>query len=625
MSSGLHLSAAQLLSGIVEGVRLEFKASWDPETTGQQVLQTICAFANDLQNLNGGYLLIGVAEEAGRAARPVKGLSAPKLEAAQRWITGNCNRLKPAYMPVLVADRVDGELVLVVWAPPSDLRPHMAPDGEGKEPRHFVRVGSQTLVAKDAVLQQLLQQTARVPFDDRRAAGARVEDLREGRVREFLRDIDSALLDEPDPSVIYRSLALTRPVNGHEEPRNVGLLFFSEDPERWFRGVRIEVVQFEDDAGGNTLQEKVFRGPVHEQLKQSLSYVESMSTAFVQKVEGKTEARGWVSFPVLALREALGNAVYHRGYEDSVEPIKVYLYPDRVEVTSYPGPVSGIERGALASGAPLPAVPARNRRIGELLKELRLAEGRGTGLPKIRRAMRQNGSPDPIFDFDDARTWFRVRLPAHPEMVVHLALREAAYLELTGDSRAAVSVLRRTMVDHPESAALGAALIRSLGAAGELDGAREVTARSPRAAEDPGVLIALAEVLQEAGHEREAGAVLERLPALLPGADAVEAALVELELDRVARAHQLFLAAGEAVLQDTRALHGFARSKIALASSRSRQRSLPNRGARERLWREAEELLERALQLEAPDLSRAWLWTDLAVVRAQPRVPAAPA
>lgn len=31
----------------VESERVEFKASWDPLTTGPQVLRTICAFAND--------------------------------------------------------------------------------------------------------------------------------------------------------------------------------------------------------------------------------------------------------------------------------------------------------------------------------------------------------------------------------------------------------------------------------------------------------------------------------------------------------------------------------------------------------------------------------------------------
>ncbi|MYF93044.1 MAG: transcriptional regulator, partial [Gemmatimonadetes bacterium] len=33
----------------------------------------------------------------------------------------------------------------------------------------------------------------------------------------------------------------------------------------------------------------------------------------------------------------------------------------------------------------------RNRRIGEFLKELDLAEARSTGVPKVCRAMRRNG------------------------------------------------------------------------------------------------------------------------------------------------------------------------------------------------------------------------------------------
>ena len=55
----------------------------------------------------------------------------------------------------------------------------------------------------------------------------------------------------------------------------------------------------------------------------------------------------------------------------------------------------------------------RNRRIGEFPKELDLAEARSTGVPKIFRAMRQNGSPEPIFESNDDRTWFLVRLLVH--------------------------------------------------------------------------------------------------------------------------------------------------------------------------------------------------------------------
>jgi ATP-dependent DNA helicase RecG len=58
----------------------------------------------------------------------------------------------------------------------------------------------------------------------------------------------------------------------------------------------------------------------------------------------------------------------------------------------------------------------RNRRIGDFLKELELTEGRGTGIPKIRRAMQSNGSPPAEFKTDDDRTFFTVVLLAHPEV-----------------------------------------------------------------------------------------------------------------------------------------------------------------------------------------------------------------
>ncbi len=47
----------------------------------------------------------------------------------------------------------------------------------------------------------------------------------------------------------------------------------------------------------------------------------------------------------------------------------------------------------------------RNRRIGELFKEIDLSEKKGTGIPKILRELRQNGSPEPEFDMDEDRTY----------------------------------------------------------------------------------------------------------------------------------------------------------------------------------------------------------------------------
>ena len=100
----------------VESERVEFKASRDERATGPQVLRTICAFANDYHNLNGGYVVIGVGEREGRAALPPLGLSAEEVEAAQKWIRGHCNRLDPPYPPILSPELVDDRFALVIWA-----------------------------------------------------------------------------------------------------------------------------------------------------------------------------------------------------------------------------------------------------------------------------------------------------------------------------------------------------------------------------------------------------------------------------------------------------------------------------------------------------------------------------
>lgn len=90
------------------------------------------------------------------------------------------------------------------------------------------------------------------------------------------------------------------------------------------------------------------------------------------------------------------------------------ISPDELIVLSYPGPDRSVRLAQLRAGRAVPR-RYRNRRIGEFLKELKLTEGRSTGVPKIIRAMSQNGSPPPEFEFDEDYSYFMVRLPVHPE------------------------------------------------------------------------------------------------------------------------------------------------------------------------------------------------------------------
>ena len=75
------------------------------------------------------------------------------------------------------------------------------------------------------------------------------------------------------------------------------------------------------------------------------------------------------------------------------------------------------------------------------MKELELTEGRGTGIPKICNALKNNGSPPPRFETDEARTYFLVEIRLHPafadqapvEVSVELSETERAILRLCKD------------------------------------------------------------------------------------------------------------------------------------------------------------------------------------------------
>lgn len=85
------------------------------------------------------------------------------------------------------------------------------------------------------------------------------------------------------------------------------------------------------------------------------------------------------------------------------------------------------------------AVPRRyrNRRIGDFLKELDITEGRSTGIPKILRAMKKNGSPPPEFEFDDDHSYFLLRLPVHRKEKA-VPRKEGATTQVTGEVMNAV-------------------------------------------------------------------------------------------------------------------------------------------------------------------------------------------
>lgn len=411
----LPINIRDLLNGTtVEWERLECKGGWNPES----VVHTLCAFANDLHDWGGGYIVIGVTEEDGRPVLPPRGVPATQVDKIQKELLNLSHRMTPSYFPVVEPTVIDGKHVVLIWAPGGENRPYKAPvsHSRGSANAYYVRIAASTVIAKDRLEQELLQLAAKIPFDDRLNHHGQVEDLSRGLIQGHLQEIKSALADEAPSMDFIRLGRRMRIVGGTDEnprPINVGLLFFSEAPHEFFPTAWIDVVHMPGGPSGRELRDVRFTGPLDRQLKSALEHI---GTHFIEertiKRTGRAEADRFFTYPYEAVEESLANAVYHRGY-DVREPIEVRVTPAEMTITSYPGPDPSVRVEALKTEQVV-ARRYRNRRVGEFLKELRLTEGRGTGIPTILRSMRDNGSPEPVFESDETRSYFTTRLPIHP-------------------------------------------------------------------------------------------------------------------------------------------------------------------------------------------------------------------
>ena len=418
-SSKLPINLEHLLrQRTVERDRIEYKAGWNPDPT----IRTLCAFANDFENLGGGYIVIGQeCDENGQPIFPPAGIPDARLDKIQRELLAYCNQIQPPYFPILSIERVEGKNVIVLWSPGGQNRPYMAPKevtARQRSQHYYIRRYSSTVEAKGDDQRELLSLTATVPFDDRSCHKASLEDLRLPLIQAYLKEVGSGLYREATKMPLVELGRLMNIVEGGDEfvrPRNVGILFFNDAPEQFLPGTQIDVVIFPKGPAGTELIETTLRGPIHEQVRAALRYLRNnVIREKVTKHPDRAEATRIFNYPFEAIEEALVNAVYHRGY-DQREPVEVRVHPEAIYMISYPGPDPSIRSEDLA-GDRILARRYRNRRIGEFLKELDLTEGRCTGVPIIRQAMAANGSPPPKFSTDEARTYFLVELPIHPAM-----------------------------------------------------------------------------------------------------------------------------------------------------------------------------------------------------------------
>ncbi len=396
----------------IECSRIEYRDDWNPT----DVAHTICAFANDIENIGGGYIILGIAEKNGMPELPIKGLTRESIDRIGKELMGISDLMEPRYVPNTYQEVVDGRDLLVIEVIAGPERPYRCPDSikskrTGKS--YYIRRLSSTMKADSDDERTLFDVSSDVPFDCRINMTAGFTDLRPSLAYEYLSKVNPKKAEYAlafPPVLLFNDLKILGPPPNNR-PINAGILFFNERPERFIEGARIELVMMPDPTGSG-MQEIVFNGPLDLQLEGVMNYLSEQVVRVLTVKKGDTPVADRIcNYPPAALEEMISNAVYHKDYSSGI-PVTVTVRPDRITVTSVPGPDHNItdeQIGNFELHTPI----YRNARIGDLLKHRGLAEKRGTGIPTILESLRRNGSRDPVIETDRERRFFKMTVWIH--------------------------------------------------------------------------------------------------------------------------------------------------------------------------------------------------------------------
>ena len=173
------------------------------------------------------------------------------------------------------------------------------------------------------------------PFDAACDNGATLEDLDEGKMKNFIHMARSKrnfpLSVETPPVSLLTHLNL---IDDHGRIANAALLLFGKKPQKYFISSEIKCVQFY----GNVIEKpmpayQIYKGDVFELVDQATSFVMSRIDNWVgTRTKGESASiPTHPELPIDAVKEAIVNAVCHRDYTSNAS-VQIMLFRNRLEV-----------------------------------------------------------------------------------------------------------------------------------------------------------------------------------------------------------------------------------------------------------------------------------------------------
>ena len=413
-----------------ESERVEWKENGDDKFIVKSIVKTISAFANDIANFGGGYVICGAKETKDEFGFPkvlYTGLTSEKLKEIEGKVLQHCrDYISPSIAPIVQElenpdDKSTRILVFIILASPDA---HTYRDGESVN--YYVRISRETKEARNGILSQLLVKKQKIEYFDKRvSSNANESDIDVLLFRDSIQEmglfhsgksLEDYFSDREQIAELVPPLFVRNNFTGLLQPRNFALLMFGKKSSitSFFPESHTVVSIYKGlDRSEPTAERHTITGSVIEQAKKALELLNTQAYMAFDKTSAKPNQ---VKYPIRALQEALINAIVHRDYEIP-QPIRVTIFADRIEIMS-PGSLHwGVDKEKFLSGKASPKW--RNQSFAYLFNKLQLAQSEGQGIPTIFRTMKEEGCPMPIFDIESES--LTCILPAHPR---HQIIRE---------------------------------------------------------------------------------------------------------------------------------------------------------------------------------------------------------
>jgi ATP-dependent DNA helicase RecG len=377
---------AQLL-GTQETAALEFKQSArDRDAIGE----CICAFANDLPDMGGGDLLVGVADDGVAVGTVVT--SDRELRALTEFRDDG-----------RILDRPSMTVAVGTYAGQDVIRIRV--EASSTPPVRFkgvtwVRPGPTTRRANRDD-ERVLSERRRFldgPFDSRPMAGSSLDDLDLIAFRStYLPSVVAPEVIDENQRPITQQLASVQLTDASDTPTALGLLAVGFDPSGYIPGAYIQFVSYDgNDLDAAVTDEQEMRSNLID-LSARLEAVlrGHLRTRLVEVTDLREEALP--DYPIEALREVCMNAIMHRNYETSYAPVRILWFEDRIEVSNPGGPFGQVRRDNFDR-----VTDYRNPSLAAAMKSLGYVNRFGRGIGRIRVSLERNGNPPADFTVDES-------------------------------------------------------------------------------------------------------------------------------------------------------------------------------------------------------------------------------